>query len=45
MIIAVIGAVDMGKSSLCSRILIETGSIDNRDIEKIQKEAKILNKA
>ena len=44
MIISVIGGVDIGKSSLISRILIETESIGNRVIEKIQKEAKILKK-
>ena len=44
MIIAVIGCVDSGKSSLCGRILVETGGIDKRDIEKIQKEATILKR-
>ena len=44
MIITVIGGVDVGKSSLISRILIETGCIDNREIDKIQKEAKIIKK-
>lgn len=40
MIISVIGSVDTGKSSLISRILIETGSINDREIDKIQKESK-----
>ena len=40
MIITVIGGVDTGKSSLISRILIETGSINDREIDKIQKESK-----
>ena len=44
MIISVIGSVDVGKSSLISRILIETDSIDNREIQKFQKEAESLKK-
>ena len=40
MIISVIGSVDTGKSSLIARILIETGTISNRDIYKIEKESK-----
>ena len=44
MIITVIGGVDVGKSSLISRILIETDSIDNREIRKFQKEAESLKK-
>ena len=44
MIITVIGGVDVGKSSLISRILIETNSINDRDIRKSQKEAESLKK-
>ena len=44
MIITVLGGPDVGKSSLISQILIETGCIDNREIDKIQKEAKIIKK-
>ena len=44
MIITVIGAPDVGKSSLISRILIETDSIDKREIDKMQKEAIIMKK-
>ena len=42
--ISVIGGVDTGKSSLISRILIETDSLNNRDINKSQKEAESLKK-
>ena len=44
MIITVIGGVDVGKSSLISRILIETGCISDREIRKIQKESNIIKK-
>ena len=44
MIITVIGGVDVGKSSLISRILIETDSINTREIQKSQKEAESLKK-
>ena len=44
MIIKVIGGVDVGKSSLISRILIETDSINTREIQKSQKEAESLKK-
>ena len=42
--ISVIGGVDTGKSSLISRILIETDIFNNRDINKSQKEAESLKK-
>ena len=44
MIITVIGGVDVGESSLISRILIETDSINTREIQKSQKEAESLKK-
>ena len=44
MIITVIGGVDVGKSSLISRILIETNITNDRDIRKSQKEAESLKK-
>ena len=44
MIISCFGGVDVGKSSLIARILIETGCINNREIAKIQKESNIIKK-
>ena len=44
MIITVIGGVDVGKSSLISRILIETDTINTREIQKSKKEAESLKK-
>ena len=45
MIIAVLGDVDVGKSSLISRILINTGVISNREINKsINKHKEWLSK-
>ena len=43
MIITVVGGPNVGKSSLISRILIETDCINNREIQKIKK-AEILKK-
>ena len=40
MIITCIGGVDVGKSSLISRILINTEAISNREIDKAIKESK-----
>ena len=40
MIITCIGCVDVGKSSLISRILINTGAISNREINKAINESK-----
>ena len=44
MIISVIGGPDVGKSSLISRILINTGYIDEREVYKAQKESSIMKK-
>lgn len=35
-----LGHVDHGKSSLAGRILVETGVVDDRDVEKAKKEAE-----
>ena len=42
--IAVIGSVNVGKSSLCGQILVQTCSINERYIQKIKKESLILKK-
>lgn len=42
--ICVIGHVDAGKSSLCGRILLETGKVTARQMEKQQKEADQMGK-
>ena len=44
MIITVIGSVDTGKTSLISRILIETGSVNNREVNKAIKDSEIMKK-
>jgi len=35
-----IGHVDAGKSSLCGQILVQSGQVDERTLEKCEKEAK-----
>ena len=44
MIISVIGGVDVGKSSIIARILINTGSVNNREVLRVQKESAIMKK-
>ena len=44
MIICCLGGVDVGKSSLISRILIETGCVNNREIARILKESNIIKR-
>lgn len=39
-----IGHVDAGKSSLCGSLLLATGMVDKRTIEKYEKEAKERNR-
>eukprot|EP01127_Copromyxa_protea_P003078 TRINITY_DN12949_c0_g1_i1.p1 TRINITY_DN12949_c0_g1~~TRINITY_DN12949_c0_g1_i1.p1 ORF type:complete len:562 (+),score=176.15 TRINITY_DN12949_c0_g1_i1:48-1688(+) len=39
-----IGHVDAGKSTLCGQILLSTGMVDPRTIEKLQAEAKDQNR-
>ncbi len=39
-----IGHVDAGKSTLCGSILVATGMVDKRTIEKYEKEAKERNR-
>ena len=39
-----IGHVDAGKSTLCGSILLHTGVVDKRTIERYEKEAKQLNR-
>merc|ERR1712112_540225 len=40
----VIGHVDAGKSSLCGRLLLESGAIDQRKVDKLKKEAEAMGK-
>jgi peptide chain release factor subunit 3 len=42
--IVFIGHVDAGKSTISGRILIDTGKIDKRTVEKYEKEAKEKNR-
>lgn len=42
--IVFIGHVDHGKSTICGNILLLTGQVDERTIEKYQKEAKQKNR-
>jgi elongation factor 1-alpha len=43
--LVVIGHVDHGKSTLVGRLLYETGTISEQDIERLKKEAAALGKA
>lgn len=42
--IVFIGHIDCGKSVCCGRILVDTGQIDDRTIEKLKQEAKNNNR-
>src|SRR5680860_389645 len=39
-----IGHVDAGKSTICGNILVLSGQVDKRDLEKYQAEAKANNR-
>ena len=39
-----IGHVDAGKSTICGSIMLHTGMVDKRTIEKYEREAKIRNR-
>jgi len=43
--IVVVGHVDHGKSTLVGRLLFETGTITQQDVDKMKKEAAALGKA
>jgi elongation factor 1-alpha len=43
--LVVVGHVDHGKSTLVGRLLFETGTITQQDIDKLKKEAASLGKA
>ena len=42
--IAVIAHVDAGKSTTCGNILVRTGQVDERTVEKYEREAKENNR-
>ena len=42
--IVFIGHVDAGKSTICGQVLFSTGQVDDRTIEKYEKEAKDKNR-
>ena len=42
--IVFIGHVDAGKSTLCGRILVDVGEINEADIKKFEQEAKDNNR-
>jgi len=42
--IVFIGHVDAGKSTLCGHIMYDTGMVDERTMEKFEREAKALNR-